>query len=121
MRFSTLHRYALPALIAAYSTVLVLLHLCGRFPAPGCYDVSRLNGSAAIELQGKVISFPQTRWGQTRCLFDGRADPLSAFHGRMLVTFKFPVEDLAPGERLWLRGWLSAPRLPRGQNPFNER
>jgi competence protein ComEC len=118
MRF--FRRYGLVLVVAVYSTVLIGLHVTGRFPSPGVYDVSRLIGTPALTLEGRVLTFPQTRWDQTRFFLEGRAQPLQAYHGRLAVECRFPMDDLVAGERIRIRGWLYAPRVGRG-NAFDER
>src|SRR5882762_3989411 len=121
MLLSIFKRYGLVICAAGYTAVLVFLHVLGRFPAPGPYDVSRLAGSPALIMEGRVISFPQTRWRQTRFFLEGRALPLEAFHGRVQVKLRFSAEDLAPGETLRVRGWLSLPRGAKASRAFDER
>jgi len=118
---SYLKRYGLVMCAIGYTGTLILLHALGCFPVAGPYDISHLAGSPALVLQGRVISFPQTRWGQTRFLLEGRAHPLEAFHGRVVVNLNFPMEDLAPGEILCVRGWLSPTRGPTARRMFDER
>ncbi len=120
MVFSCLKRYGLVVCAAVYTAALLLLHALGRFPAPGAYDISKLAGSPALVVEGTVVNFPQTRWNQTRFLIEGRAQPLSAFHGRVVVNLNFPMEDLAPGETLRVRGWLSPTRAPSARRMFDE-
>src|SRR5438046_3143729 len=120
MLSSLLKRYGLVLSAGLYTSALILLHALGRFPAPGPYDLAHLAGCPTVTITGKVISFPQTRWGQTRFLFQGRAYPLDAFHGRVAVNFRFPMDDLAPGESLRVRGWLGHPRSSTARHPFDE-
>ncbi len=100
---------------------IIVLHVLGLFPRPGFYDVSRLVGGSQVALEGRVLDSPVIRWEQTRFLMQATASPLGAFHGRVLVTVAFPEEDLAPGDALCLRGWLSVPRAPSRGREFDER
>jgi competence protein ComEC len=118
---SYLRRYGLVVLVSAYTLTLILLHALGKFPAPGSFDVSRLIRSPSLVFEGRVLSFPQTRWGQTRFVMEGRVHSHEAFYGRVVVTLRFPLEDLAPGETLRVRGWLSELREASGPGVFNER
>ena len=63
---------------------------------------------------------PVIRWNQTRFLVKGRAFPLEAFEGQAVVTLAFPDEDLAPGDRVRMRGWLSRPRPVSMTRDFDE-
>jgi competence protein ComEC len=121
MGSSLLRRYALVVCTAGYTAVLVLLHVGGRFPIPGAYDIARLAGAPRVSFEGRVIDFPQIRWGQTRFLMEGAVPYQEAFKGRVLVQLDFPVEDLAPDEHLRVRGWLYRTREPGAKRPFNER
>src|SRR5437016_1309286 len=97
---SLFKRYGLVICAAMYTAALLALHALGRFPAPGAHDLSRLIGTPSVTLEGRVRSFPQTRWNQTRFLFEGRSQTPTGYRGRALATLSFPVEDLAPGETL---------------------
>lgn len=116
-----LKRYGLAVCVGAYTGGLILLHLLGRFPAPGGNDISRLAGSPLVAFQGRVVNFPMTRWGQTRFLMEGHDVPQGTYHGRVVVDLKFPLEDLAPGDGLRIRGWLGRPRRPSWRRTFDER
>lgn len=118
---SVLKRYALAVGVLSAAVVLFVGHGMGLFPRPGLYDVSRLIGASLVQLEGTVLDFPSLRWGQTRFLLEGSAQPLRAFQGRTIVTLAFRCEDLAPGDRIRVRGWLSAPREPSLSRDFNER
>jgi competence protein ComEC len=118
---SLFHRYGLLILCLTYSATLVVLHTRHRLPAAGIYDLSRLIPTAVLTVEGKIADFPQARWGQTRFLFDGRAVPQSAFRGKILVQLHFVDDDLAPGDTLRLRGWLTALRTASGRKRFDER
>src|SRR5262245_2462420 len=120
MFLSFLKRYGVVGFAAVYTAVLIGLHALGKFPAPGPYDVSRLAGTPALVFEGEVISFPQTRWNQTRFLIEGQADPLTAFRGRLVVNLNFPMENLAPGEIIRVRGGLSLTRAPTANRSFDE-
>ncbi len=121
MLLSYFKRYGLVACAVVYTAALVALHALGKFPAPGPDDVSRLAGDPALIFEGRVITFPQTRWGQTRFGMEGRALSHAAYRGRIVVTLRFPLEDLAPGETLRVRGWLSRPRGADARRSFDER
>ncbi len=114
-------RYALAWCVVGYMTGIVILHLAGLFPRPGLYDLSRLVGTSQVTLEGEVLDSPIIRWNQTRFLIQGRASPLGAFEGKALVTLAFPEEELAPGDKIRMRGWLSAPRPPSRSRDFDER
>src|SRR5438876_327430 len=114
-------RYALACCVLAYMGGIVVLHLTGLFPRPDLYDLTRLVGSSLTTLEGRVLEGPVIRWHQTRFLIQGKASPLNSFHGKALVTLAYPHDDLAPGDHVRLRGWLSAPRRPRREGQFNER
>ncbi len=47
--------------------------------------------------------------------------PDASYCGRSVVTLPFPMESLAPGDRVRVRGWLSAPRAPTATRRFDER
>lgn len=113
-------RYALACCVLAYMGGIVVLHLAGLFPRPALYDLSRLIGSSQVVLEGRVLDSPILRWNQTRFLFEAKALPLEAFHGRTLVTLTFPDEELAPGDVIHVRGWLSAPRPQALGRDFDE-
>ncbi len=121
MVLTSFRRYGVILTAVLYTSILLALHAAGWFPAPGLYDVSRLAGAPALVFEGSVMSFPQTRWGQTRFVIEGKTHPLEAFHGRLLVNLNFPVTDLAPGEEVRVRGWLSETRSPTRSRPFDER
>ena len=116
-----LKRYALVCCVLVYMAGIVVLHLLGLFPRPGLYDLSRLIGSSQTTMEGHVLDSPTLRWNQTRFLAEAKASPQDAFGGKVLVTLAFPMENLAPGDRIRLRGWLSAPRLPTVGRDFDER
>jgi len=116
-----LKRYAFLVCAGVYTGALLLLHALGRFPAPGPHDVSQLAGTPVLTLEGRVLHFPMTRWGQTRFLLEGRTWPQGAYQGRVVVTLHFPLPDLAPDEPLRVRGWLTRPRDPDSAHPFDER
>ncbi len=63
---------------------------------------------------------PVIRWNQTRFLFSGHASPFTAFHGKSVVTLNFINEDLAPGDLIRVRGWLSSPRPASPGRDFDE-
>jgi ComEC/Rec2-related protein len=113
-------RYALAVCVLSYMAGIVIFHLLGLFPRSGIYDVSRLIGSSQVTVEGRVLDTPIIRWNQTRFLIQGRAFPLRAFEGKTLVTLAFPDEDLAPGDIIGVRGWLSAPRPPSAARDFDE-
>jgi competence protein ComEC len=121
MLLSFIRRYALVVFAGGYTALLIALHVLGRFPVPGVWDISRFAGSPVVTLEGRVITFPQIRWGQTRFLIEGSVLAQEAFHGRVLVQLDFPVEDLAPDEVVRVRGWLSRTREPGPRRAFNER
>src|SRR5882672_8391306 len=100
---------------------ILVFHALGLFPRPGLYDVSRLIGSSQTTLEGRVLDSPIIRWNQTRFLLQGKASPQDAFQGRTLVTLAFPDEELAPGDLIRVRGWLSRPRPPSSKREFDER
>src|SRR5438046_101021 len=116
-----IRRYALLWVIGIYMAAIVVLHLLGLFPRPGIYDLSRLIGASQTTIEGRVLDAPVIRWDQTRFLIQGCARPLEAFCGQALVTLTFPLEDLAPGDVVRLRGWLSAPRGPSARRDFDEK
>jgi len=113
-------RYALAWCVMGYMAMIVLLHGLGLFPRAGIYDLSRLIGNSVVTLEGRVVDSPVIRWNQTRFLFSGQADPMAAFHGKVVVTLNFVDEDLAPGDRIRVRGWLSSPRPPSMTRDFDE-
>ena len=117
---SVLQRYALAWCILAYMTGIVILHFFGLFPRAGIYDLSRLVGTSQVTIEGQVMGSPVIRWNQTRFLFKGCALPLKAFEGLAVVTLAFPNEDLAPGDRIRVRGWLSRPRPSSITRDFDE-
>src|SRR5690242_15899899 len=105
-----LKRYALVCIIAAYMAAIFLLSFTGRFPRPGLYDVSRLIGVSQVVMEGRIADAPVIRWDQTQFVLQGRTSPQAAFEGKVAVTLAFPDEELAPGDTVRLRGWLSKPR-----------
>jgi ComEC/Rec2-related protein len=115
-----LKRYALAWCVIIYMMVIVLLHLFGLFPRAGIYDLSRLVGSSLVTLEGRVMEAPVIRWNQTRFLFNGHSCPLTAFQGKSVVTLNFIDEDLAPGDLIRVRGWLSSPRPASPGRDFDE-
>jgi len=116
-----LSRNALAVCVVAYMAAILLLHALGLFPRAGLYDVARLVGSSQVTFEGRVMDSPIIRWNQTRFLMQGNAQPLQAFCGRTVVTLAFPAEDLAPGDDIRARGWLSATREPSLTRDFDER
>src|SRR5262245_31749181 len=121
MGTSWLQRHLLVVCASAYALLLTVLHAWGRFPVPSAYDISRLAGSWVVSMEGRVINSPQTRWGKTRFMLEGHAEPLDAFRGRVVIYLDFPINDLEPGEKVRLRGWLSRPRPPSPRRSFDER
>ena len=115
-----LKRYALACFVLGYMAAILILHFLGLFPRPGIYDVSRLIGASQVAIEGKVLDAPVIRWDQTRFLLQGHAVTQSAFKGRVLVTLAFPDEELAPGDSIRVRGWLSATRPPSASREFDE-
>jgi competence protein ComEC len=115
---TTLRRYALMSTVLAWAGLLIVLHAFGLYPRPGLYDVSRLSGAPLLTLSGVVVDFPMVRWGQTRFLMDARAEPLTAFRGRLLVTLPF-ISEVGPGDRLLLTGWLG--EMAPGRDGFDQR
>jgi len=103
-----LKRYAFAACVIAYMAAILLLHALGLFPRAGIYDLSRLVGSAVVTLEGRVVDAPTLRWNQTRFLFEGRPAPWG-FCREVRHHAEFPEPDLAPGDRIRVRGWLSVP------------
>lgn len=91
-----------------------------NFPRPGLYDLSRLQGTPSVTLVGRVIDLPMTKWGHTRFVFEGQAEPLTGFKGRVLVTASFDAGQVAPGDQLCLRGWLGALKESRVPGAFSE-
>lgn len=118
---SLLRGYALVLVTGVYTGLLILSHALGRFPAPGFYDLSQLVACPVLTVQGRILNFPLTRWGKTRFLLEGVAQPLTAFSGRILVDLDFPMPYLAPDEIVRVRGWVRRPRAPGGQRIFDER
>jgi len=116
-----LKRYALACCVLGYMATIFILHALGLFPRPGVYDLSRLIGSSQTMIEGTVLDAPIIRWNQTRFVLEGHVIPFGAFKGRVLVTLTFPDEELAPGDRIQVRGWLSAPRSPSPGHDFDER
>jgi competence protein ComEC len=114
-------RYAFACGVLLYMASIIGLHLIGRFPRPGLYDLSRLAGGSVATIKGRVIDSPVIRWGQTRFVLTGKAQPMGGFQGKMCVTLAFPDETLAPGDELVLRGWLSTPRPSGPRRLFDER
>jgi len=102
-------RYALPIGVFLYIGVLTGLHLAGVFPRAGRQDLFRLAGCPVSVLSGTVQDFPVIRWDQTRFVLEGESQTPEGFHGKTAVTLAFPLEELAPGDRLTLRGYLSEP------------
>ena len=119
--FHFFRRYALAVCVILYMTTILILHLLGLFPRPGIYDLARLEGSSQVIIEGKVLDSPVIRWSQTRFLMAGCASPLGAFRGKTLVTLAFPDEDLGPGDRIRVRGWMAEPKLPSPRSDFDER
>jgi len=117
---SFLFRYAFAACILTYMGGIIALHLLGLFPRAGFYDPSRLIGSSVVILVGRVEDAPVIRWNQTRFLFSGHAEPMTVFRGKVVVTLNFVDENLAPGDRLRVRGWLSSPRPASPGRDFDE-
>lgn len=115
-----LKRYGYVVFLAAYAGVLVFLHATGRFPRPGPHDVAHLIGTPSVRLVGQIIDTPNIRWNQTRFLLKVDVTSPAGFRGRTVVTLAFPRPDLGPGDRLELRGWLSAPRPATASRPFDE-
>jgi len=113
-------KYGLAICVAGGMGVLVGLHALGLFPGAGLHDLSRLVGAPVTVLEGTVLDFPSTRWYQTRFILDGHAVPLTGFTGRVVVTLKFPDYSLMPGDRVRVRGWLSAPRSASALRTFDE-
>src|SRR5438093_1381673 len=118
---NVMRRYALPWCVVGYMVGIGVLHLAGLFPRPGIYDLSRLIGTSQVSLEGRVLDSPIIRWNQTRFLLIGCALPFGAFEGITLVTLSFEDPRLAPGDKIRVRGWLSAPRPPSRSREFDER
>jgi competence protein ComEC len=119
--YSMVSRYAFAACVLAYMAAILALHAAGLFPRPGLYDVSHLIGLPQVTFDGEVVDFPVLRWNQTRFVFDGAACPMNGFHGKCVVTLTFLEPELASGDRIRLRGWLSAPRAASSPQDFDER
>src|SRR3982751_1848277 len=119
--FPFIRRYALGCSFGGYVLFLTALYASGLYPRPGAHNLSRLIGMPVVTLEGDVINFPSIRWNQTRFLFEGKTVPDKAFSGRAVVTLNFTEADLAPGDRVRLRGWLTAPRDPTPKRSFDER
>jgi ComEC/Rec2-related protein len=115
-----LRRYAFVAAVFAYMLLLSALHARGLFPRPGAYDLSQLVGSSLLTVEGIVSSGPAFRWNQTRFVLEGAARPLSAFHGRIVVTLPGTWEDLSPGDVIRVRGWPTRPRPAKTTAVFDE-
>ncbi len=114
-------RYALACCVLGYMATILIFHFLGLFPRPGLYDLSHLVGTSQMTLEGKILDSPVIRWNQTRFLMVGRAFPFEAFQGKALVTLTFPDQELAPGDTIRVRGWLSEPRPPSRGRDFDER
>lgn len=112
-------RYALLMLLALLAIGLATLHAFGLYPRAGLYDLSKLRRSSIVTLEGRVLDLPSTRWRQTRFLFEGEAQPLSAFEGKVIVSTRFEA-DIAPGDRLRLRGYLAPLKSARAPKGFDE-
>src|SRR5271165_5770804 len=89
-----LHRYALAACLFVYVTAIVVAHFLGGYPRAGRHDISRLRGESVTTLEGTVVDFPSVRWEQTRFLLSGHDVLNPAYRGRVLVTLRFPLENL---------------------------
>jgi|GEM_PF-2005552 len=113
-------RYFLPGCVAVYVLVLIVLHLVGRFPSPGQRDIAQLMGTPVVCFEGIVADAPLTRWRQTRFVVHGRSVRPLGFYGNVVVTLAFPRDDIAPGDHVMVRGWLSAPRPPSEKRSFDE-
>src|SRR5688500_4182056 len=111
----SLSRYALVVCLLAYIAGILMLHALGVFPKAGLHDLSRLQGTPVLTIEGEVLDAPVIRWGQTRFLMRCRARPLSGFTGKVMVTLPFRAYALAPGDHVRARGWLSpTPERSRG-------
>lgn len=117
---SLFQRYGLALCVLSGILVLSALYALGLYPRPSLHDVSRLVGASLVTLEGTIQDFPSIRWQQTRFLLEGHAVPQSAFSGRVVVTLKFPATSLRPGDRVRVRGWLSAPRAASATRTFDE-
>jgi competence protein ComEC len=106
---SILRRNPVPVGVCLYALTLFILHLHGLFPRAGLHDLSRLIGGSVVTIEGRVISFPSSRWGRQQFIVDAHAVPLNAFNGRVLVNLPAYAPVLAPGDVVRLRGYLAAP------------
>lgn len=108
-----LRRYGLPISLSLYLSVLVGLNALGRYPRPGPKDPVWLADQPVVSLEGRVINFPSTRWNQTRFVLESPA-------GLAVVTLGFVDRELAPGDRVSVRGWLRPTRPPGPGKTFDE-
>jgi competence protein ComEC len=113
-------RYGFPFLVFLYSAILIVLHIAGYFPTARSQDIAQLIGQPVVTIEGTMADLPVTRWNQTRFVLQGVSVSPSGYRGNVAVTLGFPRPDLAPGDHLRLRGWLTPPRAPAGKRMFDE-
>lgn len=104
-------RYALLVVLGLLCLVLAVLKSLGIYPRPAACDLSQRIGGPLIVVEGTVTELPLTRWGRTRFRVEAATQD-HAHRGHLLVTTHFPA-DVALGDRLELRGYLSAFRQAR--------